>query len=245
MIDSKKASNPALSLHQRILGDIEQNILKGAWPPGHRIPSEMSLTEQYQCSRMTVSKVLAQLARAGLIARRRKTGSFVLPQRTHSAILEISDVRDEVTALGLPYRFQLLGRHVRPISEDEATDLRPVKRQQMLDVQCLHFAGDQPFCLEERSIHLAAVPDAVEEQFETLSPGAWLLNHVPWTAAEHRIAAVEANATMAANLNIAKGSPCLAIERRTWRAGEPVTFARLSYPGNKWTLTAHFIPSQK
>ncbi len=244
MMESKKASTLTPSLHQRILGDIEQNILTGAWPPGHRIPSEMSLTEEYQCSRMTVSKVLAQLARAGLIVRRRKTGSFVLPQRTHSAILEISDVRDEVTALGLPYRHQLLERRIRPISRDEATGSLPSKRQLMLDVQCLHFAGDQPFCLEERSIHLAAVPDAAEEQFQTLSPGAWLLNHVPWTAAEHRIAAVEASEIAANNLNITKGSPCLTIERRTWRAGEPVTFARLTYPGHKWTLTAHFIPSQ-
>lgn len=244
MIDSKKASTLTPSLHQRILGDIEQNILTGAWPPGHRIPSEMSLTEEYQCSRMTVSKVLAQLARAGLIVRRRKTGSFVLPQRTHSAILEISDVRDEVTALGLPYRYQLLKRRIRPITGDEATGSRPSKRQQMLDVHCLHFAGDQPFCLEERSIYLAAVPVAAEEQFQTLSPGAWLLNHVPWTAAEHRIAAVEANEITAERLNITKGSPCLAIERRTWRAGEPVTLARLTYPGRKWTLTAHFIPSQ-
>lgn len=114
----------------------------------------------------------------------------------------------------------------------------------MLDLQCLHFAGDWPFCLEERNIHLAAVPDAAEEEFLTLSPGAWLLNHVPWTAAEHRIAAVEADKITAERLNVPRGSPCLAIERRTWRAGEPVTFARLTYPGSKWTLTAHFIPSQ-
>lgn len=244
MKDSNKASTGTPSLHQRILGDIERNILTGIWPPGHRIPSELALTDEYKCSRMTVSKVLAQLARAGLIVRRRKTGSFVLPQRTHSAILEISDVRDEVTALGLSYRYELLERRIRPISSEEATGSRPAKRQQMLDLQCLHFAGDRPFCLEERSIHLAAVPDAAEEKFQTLSPGAWLLNHVPWTAAEHRISAVEASEIAAANLNIARSSPCLAIERRTWRAGEPVTFARLTYPGNVWTLTAHFIPSQ-
>jgi GntR family transcriptional regulator, histidine utilization repressor len=244
MNDRTKASTVAPSLHQRILGDIEQNILTGAWPPGHRVPSEIALTEQYQCSRMTVSKVLAQLARAGLIVRRRKTGSFVLPQRTHSAILEISDVKDEVKALGLPYRYQILARRIRPISKDEEAGSQPSKRQQMLDVECLHLADGQPFCLEERSIHLAAVPDAAEEEFKTLSPGAWLLNHVPWTAAEHRIAAIEASETAAKNLAMAEGAPCLAIERRTWRAGEPVTFARLTYPGHKWTLTAHFIPSQ-
>ena len=52
------------TLHQRILSDIESRIVSGDWPPGHRIPFELALAEQYDCSRMTVNKVLTQLARA-------------------------------------------------------------------------------------------------------------------------------------------------------------------------------------
>ena len=48
------------SLYQRILGDIRGRILSGEWPPGHRIPFEHELTEEYGCSRMTVNKALSR-----------------------------------------------------------------------------------------------------------------------------------------------------------------------------------------
>ena len=60
------------SLHERILQDIEQKILSGQWPPGRRIASEHELTETYQCSRMTVNKVLTQLARASRLSTSRR-----------------------------------------------------------------------------------------------------------------------------------------------------------------------------
>ena len=132
------------SLHQRILDDIEQNIVSGRWPPGHKIPSEQLLTEEYGCSRMTVNKALTQLARAGLVLRRRKTGSIVMPQNSQSAILEIYDIRDEVSALALPYRFEILFRETRVPSKTERALLNLAARQKLLSITCLHFAGDRP-----------------------------------------------------------------------------------------------------
>ena len=51
------------TLHQKILGDIEGHIVSGEWPPGFRLPFEVNLAEQYGCSRMTVNKVMTQLAK--------------------------------------------------------------------------------------------------------------------------------------------------------------------------------------
>ena len=101
------------SLHERILGDIEGRILTGEWPPGVRIPFEHELSAQYQCSRMTVNKALSELAKAGLIERRRKVGSFVMRAPSRSAVLEIPDVKAEVAALGAAYRFETLTRRQR------------------------------------------------------------------------------------------------------------------------------------
>src|SRR5580693_8839689 len=101
------------SLHRRILADIEARILSGEWPPGHRIPFEHELTTQYGCSRMTVSKVLTQLARAGLIARRRRAGTFVTRPHSQAAVLEIHDIKAEAAALGRAYRFEIAARRKR------------------------------------------------------------------------------------------------------------------------------------
>lgn len=241
---ANRMSEAPLSLHRRILSDIEQNILTGRWQPGFRIAPEQQLALQYGCSRMTVNKVVTQLARAGLIQRRRKVGSVVLPQKAQSAILEIYDIREEVKAAGEIYRHCILSRTVRPAEAGEAERLGLYRKTPIADITCLHHAGKQPFCLEQRLINLDVVPDAAAETFETLSPGPWLLDHVPWSAAEHRIAARGAGTTEATHLAIPIGSPVMVVERQTWRLDQSVTSVRLTYPGKSHTLTARFTPSQ-
>ena len=135
----------APSLHARILADIEGHILSGEWPPGHRIPFEHELSAHYACSRMTVNKALTQLAKAGLIERRRKVGSFVMRAPSRSAVLEIPDIKAEVGALGLGYRFEILSRKKRRAGRADAARLEGIGRDPVLDLACRHWAGDKPF----------------------------------------------------------------------------------------------------
>jgi len=231
------------SLHQRILSDIGERILSGEWPPGTRIPFEHELTRTYDCSRMTVSKALSELARAGLIERRRRAGSYVRRPHTQSALLEIRDIGAEVQALGLPYRHAIQARRERRRrrSDDGRLD---AANAALLDLTCLHLAGGRPFCLEHRLINLDAVPEARAESFAVIAPGAWLVARVPWTTAEHRILAGAAEAATAQALGLQEGTPCLVVERRTWSGDRQVTFARFTYPGDAHELVARFSPPQ-
>jgi GntR family transcriptional regulator, histidine utilization repressor len=232
----------SLPLHQRILDDIRTRIVSGAWPPGSRIPFEHELAVQYGCSRMTVNKALSELARSGLIERRRKSGSFVARPRSQAAVLEIHDIRTEVEALGLAYAYSLRRRLETPVPTTgdgegfEAGDT-------LLLVECLHFAAGAPFCLEERLISLGTVPDAAHESFADAAPGPWLIDHVPWSTAEHEISARNADRHAAGALAIAVGDACLVVERRTWLEERAVTRVRLTYPGAGHSVTARFTPS--
>ena len=235
---------PDLSLHQRIMEEIEAKILSGDWPPGHRLPFEHELKDHYGCSRMTVNKVLTQLATKGLIERRRKAGSFVTRPRVQSAVLEINEIKAEVAALGLAYRFEIVFRHVREAGPRDHERLGSASPSPLLDLVCHHFADALPFCIEERIINLDAVPEARGEPFAALSPGSWLVGQVPWSSAEHRIRALSATPAIAAALRISEGSACLVIERRTFSATKPITFVRLIYPGQEHELVAHFTPAR-
>ena len=229
-----------VSLYQRILSDIRGRILSGEWPPGHRIPFEHELSAEYHCSRMTVNKAMSELARSGLIERRRRSGSFVRRPQSQAAILEIHDIRTEVEALGLPYRYELASRKQRLAADDE--DGFPAGTG-LVELVCRHFAGAAPFCLEERAISLAAVPEAADEKFETAVPGPWLLSRVPWNAAEHTIRAVAADEHVAKMLDVPRHSPCLVVKRRTWGGDDmPVTDVRLTYAGETHSLMARFAP---
>ncbi|RUM98512.1 histidine utilization repressor [Pseudaminobacter arsenicus] len=233
----------AMSLHQRILADISERILSGEWAPGHRVPFEYELAQQYGCSRMTVNKALSQLAKAGLIERRRRSGSFVRRPQSQAAVLEIHDIKVEVQALGLPYSYALISRQKRKSTADDRVLLDLKQSTPVLDLTCLHRAGARPFCLEQRLISLTAVPEAADESFEEAAPGPWLVGHVPWSTAEHRIRATAAGEEVAAALEIEAGAACLAVERRTWSADHPVTQVRFTYPGDSHMLVARFTPS--
>ena len=177
------------SLHRRILADISDRIVSGDWPPGYRIPFEHELATEYACSRMTVNKALSQLAKAGLIVRRRRSGSFVSLPKSQAAILEIHDIKAEVQALGLPYRYELVSRTIRRCTAGDRARLGLAGSSMVAALVCRHFAGAQPFCHEDRLISLAAVPDAQRETFASVAPGPWLVERVPWSIAEHRIRA--------------------------------------------------------
>ncbi len=231
------------SLHERILTEIEQRILRGRWPPGHRIPSEQQLSEHYGCSRMTVNKVLTQLARAGLVERRRKAGTFVRRPQSRSAVLQIQDIGAEVQSLGQAYRYEIVTRKLRRSTRADMAALDVQSTHQVMELTTLHFAAERPFCLERRLINLDAVPAAATEDFANKAPGPWLVHHVPWTSAEHRIRAAGADADTALALKLKLGAPCLQVERRTWLGPQTVTSVRLTYPGDGHELVARFAPN--
>lgn len=235
---------PPQNLHEQIRSDIEEKIFSGTWPPGHRIPFEHELMEQYGCSRMTVNKAVSELVRTGLIERKRRAGSFVAKPRLHMAALEIPDIQLEVHRRGGAYRCDLLHSAVRAPAghSDEERELASGGR--LLDLHSVHFFDNQPFALEYRLLALSAVPEAAEMDFAVEAPGHWLLQHVPWTKAEHHIQAISPNKEQAEALEISTATACLAVSRKTWRIGEPITYVRQIFPGDLYELSAYFGPGQ-
>jgi len=236
---SKQAST---TLKERIRSDIETKIFSGKWSPGHRIPSEHELAEIYACSRMTVNKVLSDLAAKGVIDRKRKTGSFVGRPVVQSAVLRIPEIRAEIEALGYVYRYELLKADIRKATKSDRDLMQLSSRDRVIEFHCRHWANLRPFAYEHRLLNLAAVPEALKQNFDAMPPGSWLLNHVPWTQAEHSISAMHADAEVARALQVEKGAACLVVQRRTWRAGDMITHVRTVFPGGLYQLNAHFTP---
>lgn len=243
-LSGKDTAKP-LALHARIQRDVEDRIVSGEWPPGTRIPFEHELTAEYGCSRMTVNKALSELVKKGLIERRRKSGSYVRQPEVLSAVLEIHQLEREVRALGLAYDFTLLEREERVADGSDSKRLELERPGAVLSLKGLHTAGRRPFCFEDRLISLNEVPQALSADFSRHPPGTWLLEQVPWSAAEHRIRATGADRTAAEALDLSEGAPCLMIARRTWNATGSITQVSLTYPGDMHTLVAQFAPSAR
>lgn len=226
------------ALHRRIYADLETQILSGDLLPGDRLPFEHELTDRYGCARATVSKALSELAGRGLVIRRRRAGTFVAQPKAHAAFLAIPDLRAEINERGQVYDYQLLDRRVRPPQNPEESEL--AANGSLLALACMHSADSVPLALEHRLIALVAAPQAECVDFQSIPPGSWLLGSEPWTQAENRIGAVEADKATARRLQIRTGAACLCVERRTWREGQGVTRVRQIFPGDRYDLVAMF-----
>lgn len=229
-------------LHQRIRAEIESRIRSGAWPPGHRVPFETELMEQYGCARMTVSKAMAALVEAGLIVRRKRAGSFVARPKVHAPVLNIPDIQAEIEARSETYAFRLLARTVREADRDAPDEVALAAGGRLLALDGVHDADGRPFALERRLVSLKAAPGMEAADFTAITPGAWLLEHVAWTEAESRISAVNAGPEDARLLALDEGAACLVVDRRTWREGRGVTRVRQIFPGDAYDLVARFGP---
>lgn len=228
-----------MTIAVRIGQDIEARIASGEWPPGHRIPFEHELVAEYGCARATVGKALTNLVRAGLIERRRKAGTFVAYPHVQSAVLDIPDIGRAIAERTGSYRYDLLSSRMLT---DDGQSGNFADGTQLRHVTGVHHGKDGPFAFEDRLISLACVAEAEHADFTTQSPSEWLLRRVPWTQARHRISAVGAGPDVSHHLAIPRYTPCLNVERWTWRTGNAVTFVCQTFRGDRFDLVATFTP---
>jgi len=164
--------------------------------------------------------------------------------KVHSMVVDIPDLSVEVERRGQLYHYALVRRRERPADPANADEVALAGSGPLLHIEGVHYADDVPLAVEDRLISLTAVPEMRDGDFTAISPGSWLLRHVPWTEADLRVAAVGADAKVASSLAVASGTPCLFIERRTWRGGEGVTLVRQYFLGSEYDLFAQFAPSR-
>ncbi|WP_339744709.1 histidine utilization repressor [uncultured Maricaulis sp.] len=226
-------------IRRAILG----NIRAGIWPPRHRIPAEAELAAHFGTARMTVNRALRGLTEDGLIVRRRRAGSFVAQPPSPAAMLEIVDMSTAIPARGQVYGYQCLTDQTVAASPERAAQMQVATGAPLQHLVCRHTADGDVIELEERWINLALLPSAADQDFRATAPGAWLLSATPWTAAEHTVLAINADARLAGLLEIRRGDACLVLERRTFQNEAVVTFARLTHPGDRHVMTERFAPA--
>ncbi len=80
MIEKRLYSSAAL--HGQVAHEIGRQIVSGTIAEGGFLPREAELSEQYAVSRQAIREALKVLAAKGLVASRRRAGTFVTPRST-------------------------------------------------------------------------------------------------------------------------------------------------------------------
>jgi len=231
-----------MPVYERIKSDVLDNIDRGLWRPGDRIPSENELVEQFGVSRMTVNRAMRELTDAGRLLRIPGTGTFVAQPDTDSSLLDIQSVDECIASRGGRHRSKLVSLERVAADATTAPYLELNVGDDLFHVVILHFDGDVPFQFEDRYVNLGLVPDFMDQDFSAVTPSRYLVDQVPLTEIEHTIEAVLPGRDEAHDLCIAEDEPCLVLRRRTWWNSMVVTSVRLVSPGCLFSLGGRFKP---
>ncbi len=222
--------------YRQVKDFIVERILAGAWPSGHRVPSERILTDDFQVSRMTVHRALRELTAEGWLTRAQGAGTFVAEQKPQLALLEIRNIRSEVLERGHVYAAQVIELASELSNREVAEALGQRSGQRCFHSIILHLENGEPVQLEDRHVNPAFAPEYLKQDFTQVTPYEYLTALGPLDAAEHVIEAVPATPDARRWLQLDAHEPCLLLTRRTWSNGIVVSRARLTHPGNRWRI---------
>lgn len=223
-------SFPRRNSWRDIRDELSRRIAAREWLPGATVPGEEALSAEFGAARATVNRALQDLARSGVLERKRKAGTRVALHPVREARFVIPLVRQEVEARGAAYGYTLLSRGTSAAPELVRARLGLPAGARMLHVRCLHTADRAPYQYEDRWISLAAVPAAEQESFDAVGPNEWLVENAPFSQAEFAFFAAAASADDAALLALRPGDPVFVGERLTWLGEKPVTLVRMAHP---------------
>ena len=234
---SKAAPEP---IYQQIKAIIRHRISDGDWPEGHKLPSENNLVGALGVSRMTVNRALRELAQEGLITRVHGLGSFVAARARHASLIELQDIASEIKQQGGRYQSRVLSLKRVRASALIAEKMESTTGSPLYYLRAMHAHNDLPMQLESRFVNPRILPEFIQQDFSVITSTAYLQQQFKPEEIEHRVRAVLPDAATRRWLSMEPAQPCLELTRRTWVQNQVVTYAVLTYPGDRYDLAARY-----
>lgn len=229
-------------LYEQIKDYILLNIQSGNFSPDSRIPSERELSEQFNVSRMTVTKALHELTRDGLLYARVGKGTFVSPRRIDQQLEMLTSFTEDMARRGQRSASRVLAASLQPASEDAAHYLGLLTGTPVVSLQRVRLAEGEPIALEHCMLVAAMCPQILERfdfSHDSLYEVLWREYGLGMRYAEQTIEARVASEYEATALEVLPGSPVLAITRVSYAEGDrPVEFVLSAYRGDRYKFHA-------
>ena len=223
--------------YQRIKTFILTGIEKGGWETGARLPSENELAKRFSVSRMTVNRAIKELEADGVVERMQGKGTFVAAPRPLTSVLQIKGIDEEVVARGNTYQSRVEQLESVTATQNLSDQLQLPVGTELGMSSVLHFENAKPIQLEQRWVNLEFWPDYLAQDFETVTPHAYLMERCPFTRGEHVIEALLAADRIREVLEMESDEAVLLIHRRTWVGDRVASYAKLFHPGSRFQIT--------
>ena len=120
---------PASTLYATIEEAIATEIAQGEYRPGDQLPTEGTLLQRFQVSRITVRRAIQNLVGRGLLKIRRGLGTFVLPPRIEAELTKLTGFVEDMSTVGRKATARVVSQDVVAASARVAERLQLAKGQ--------------------------------------------------------------------------------------------------------------------
>lgn len=147
----KLDKNSPLPIYFQIQEILKQKINSGEWQPGERIPSEQTLSEMLNVSRMTIRQALNNLVKESLVSRKRGIGTFVSVKdgiEVEESLKSLRSFSEDISSIGLTPTNKLLGFSTIEADEYLAEVLSIEAGSEVFKIERCRLANDHPIAIE-------------------------------------------------------------------------------------------------
>lgn len=235
--------NSPVPLYFQFAQQLQKLIETGVLPPGTRLSNEISMADQFGLSRPTMRQAMQHLVDKGLLARKRGVGTQVVTNRIRRQV-EFTSLYEDLEREERRPRTEVLSIETSPASADIAAALRIDEGADVVAIERLRFADDQPIALMHNHLPAGLVDLTAEALAES---GLYQLLRQSGTSlstAEQTIGARRATAAEAKLLHETRGATLLTMSRTAYdSSGRPVEYGAHVYRASRYsfemTVAAH------
>ena len=136
-----------------LVQQLHQLIRERTYQSDKCLPSERELCEQYDVSRITVRRALAELEEAGTIYRVQGKGAFVRSEKFPVKLSQLTSLTENMQDLNLSCGSQILALEEIPAAEKIAGKLNIEINTQVVMLRRLRLAGGKPLAIATCYLH--------------------------------------------------------------------------------------------
>ena len=200
-------------LYLQLARKLEHGIRTGTYRVDQALPSERMLVESQGVSRITARKAIDVLVAQGLVLRRHGSGNFIAP-RIEQPLSKLASFSEELRQRGYAPSSLWIARATGVSSAGEREALGLARGARVARLERLRLADGVPIALERSVLPLAALP-LPQALDGSLYAHLAQIDQAPVRAVQH-IRAQNADATMAAQLQLAPGAALLWVTRTAY-----------------------------
>ncbi|MFD1472731.1 GntR family transcriptional regulator [Companilactobacillus mishanensis] len=221
-----------IQIHNRIKKEIED----GKWTVGERIPSERKLADDFSVSRMTLRQAIQTLVDEGILQRQVGSGTYVASSKVQEKMSGTTSFTEITEGQGKKPSSRTVSYHLADPSLSEMEKLHLQDGAQVLRMERIRFADNQPICFE-----VATIPIDIVKNLDRQDITSSLYNALEEKAglklgrAEQTVSAMLASEKIANLLNVKRGSAILRLRQVTMLDdGLPFEYVRSQYVGDRF-----------